>query len=118
MASSEIVIPDATVWSADNVSGFDAKAEQVVVLATDNEDVRSLRELIVYGLKGLAAYMKHAMNLGYNDIEVHGFMAKALAATLDDSLSAYFKNIFNKFDAIRKMSLECNLYIIFVYIYC
>lgn len=58
------------------------------VLATENEDIRSLRELILYGLKGLSAYMKHAMNLGYNDIEVHGFMAKALAATLDNSLSA------------------------------
>ncbi len=88
MASNEIDIPDAAVWSADNVSEFDAKAEKVGVLATENEDVRSLRELIIYGLKGLSAYMKHAMNLGYNDIEVHGFMAKALAATLDNSLSA------------------------------
>ena len=88
MASNEIVISDAAVWSADNASVLDAKAEEVGVLATENEDVRSLRELIIYGLKGLSAYMKHAMNLGYNDIEVHGFMAKALAATLDDSLSA------------------------------
>lgn len=88
MASNEIDIPDAAVWSANNVSEFDAKAEKVGVLATENEDVRSLRELIIYGLKGLSAYMKHAMNLGYNDIEVHGFMAKALAATLDNSLSA------------------------------
>ena len=88
MASSEIIIPDAAVWSANNVNEFDAKAEKVGVLATENEDVRSLRELVIYGLKGLSAYMKHAMNLGYNDVEVHGFMAKALAATLDDSLSA------------------------------
>ncbi|MBA5851523.1 hydroxylamine reductase [Clostridium sp. cel8] len=87
MSSSEVVIPDAAVWYADNVSDFDAKAEKVGVLATKDEDVRSLRELITYGLKGLSAYMKHAMNLGYNDVEVHGFMAKALAATLDDSLS-------------------------------
>lgn len=88
MASNEIVIPDAAVWSPNNTSEFDAKAEKVGVLATENEDVRSLRELIIYGLKGLSAYMKHAMNLGYNDIEVHGFMAKALAETLDNSLSA------------------------------
>jgi len=101
MASNEIVIPDAAVWSADNVSGFDTKAEQVGVLATENEDVRSLRELIVYGLKGLAAYMKHATNLGYNDVEVHGFMAKALAATLDDSLSA---------DALVALTLEAGKY--------
>lgn len=86
-ASSKISISDAAVWSSDNVSDFDAKAEQVGVLSTENEDVRSLRELIIYGLKGLSAYMKHAMNLGYNDLEVHGFIAKALAATLDDSLS-------------------------------
>ncbi|WP_368488811.1 hydroxylamine reductase [Clostridium sp. BJN0013] len=100
-ASSGITIPDAAVWSDDNVSGFDAKAEQVGVLATKNEDIRSLRELIVYGLKGLAAYTKHAMNLGYNDVEVHGFMAKALAATLDDSLSA---------DDLVALSLEAGKY--------
>lgn len=99
--SSEITIPDAAVWSADNISEFDAKAEQVGVLATKNEDIRSLKELIVYGLKGLSAYMKHAMNLGYNDVEVHGFMAKALAATLDDSLSA---------DDLVGLSLEAGKY--------
>ena len=79
---------DATDWSAVTEAEFDIKAETVGVLATENEDVRSLRELIIYGLKGLSAYMKHAMNLGYNNEEVHGFMAKALAATLDDSLTA------------------------------
>lgn len=79
---------DATDWSAVTEIEFDKKAETVGVLATENEDVRSLRELIIYGLKGLSAYMKHAMNLGYNNEEVHGFMAKALAATLDDSLTA------------------------------
>ncbi|APM38323.1 hydroxylamine reductase [Clostridium kluyveri] len=100
-ASSEITITDAAVWSADNISEFDAKAEQVGVLATKNEDIRSLRELIVYGLKGLSAYMKHAMNLGYNDVEVHGFMAKALAATLDDSLSV---------DDLVGLSLEAGKY--------
>ena len=88
MGSSEIIIPEAAIWSAEKISEFDEKAEEVGVLATKNEDIRSLRELIIYGLKGLAAYMKHAMNLGYNDVEVHGFMAKALSATLDDSLSA------------------------------
>ncbi|WP_379971096.1 hydroxylamine reductase [Ectobacillus sp. sgz5001026] len=88
MKANEVGIPDAAVWSAVNSSEFDAKAEQVGVLATENEDIRSLRELIVYGLKGLTAYMKHAMNLGYNDADVHGFIVKALAATLDDSLSA------------------------------
>lgn len=82
------VTGDATEWSAVTEAEFDIKAETVGVLSTENEDVRSLRELIIYGLKGLSAYMKHAMNLGYNNEEVHGFMAKALAATLDDSLTA------------------------------
>ncbi|WP_099191379.1 hydroxylamine reductase [Tepidibacter mesophilus] len=82
------VTGDATDWSAVTEAEFDIKAETVGVLSTENEDVRSLRELIIYGLKGLSAYMKHAMNLGYNNEDVHGFMAKALAATLDDSLTA------------------------------
>ena len=64
------------------------KASQVGVLATENEDIRSLRELIMYGLKGLAAYMEHAMNLGHDKEEVHAFMAETLVKILDDSLSA------------------------------
>ena len=101
MSSNEVVIPDAAVWTADSKSEFDAKAAVVGVLATENEDVRSLREMIIYGLKGLSAYMKHAMNLGYNDEEVHGFIAKALAATLDNSLSA---------DDLVALSLEAGKY--------
>ncbi|CAH2213273.1 hydroxylamine reductase [Tepidibacter aestuarii] len=88
MASQEVIIPDAAEWSGSTKTDFDKKAEKVGVLSTENEDIRSLRELIVYGLKGLSAYMKHAMNLQYNNEEIHGFMAKALAATLDDSLTA------------------------------
>ncbi len=87
MQTTEMIMPDAVTWTADNIIEFDVKAEKVGVLATENEDIRSLRELITYGLKGLSAYMKHAMNLKYNNEEVHGFMAKALAATLDDSLT-------------------------------
>ncbi|MGN2339559.1 hydroxylamine reductase [Clostridium cagae] len=86
MQTTEMIMPDAATWTADNIIEFDVKAEKVGVLATENEDIRSLRELITYGLKGLSAYMKHAMNLKYNNEEVHGFMARALAATLDDSL--------------------------------
>mgnify|MGYP000849561968 FL=1 len=85
--TTEKIMPDAIAWTADNVIEFDNKAETVGVLSTENEDIRSLRELITYGLKGLSAYMKHAMNLKYNNDEVHAFMAKALAATIDDSLS-------------------------------
>ncbi|AKA68664.1 hydroxylamine reductase [Clostridium scatologenes] len=83
----ELNLPEAAVWFADNVNAFDAKAEKVGVLATENEDIRSLRELLIYGLKGMAAYIKHANNLGYDDGNVHGFMQKALAATLDDSIA-------------------------------
>ena len=56
------------------------------VLATENEDIRSLRQLITYGVKGMAAYAKHAYVLGYENKEIMGFMQKALAATLDDTL--------------------------------
>lgn len=81
-------LPDAALWTGATEEEFDQKAEMVGVLATENEDVRSLRQLITYGLKGMAAYAKHAYVLGYKDKEVMGFMQKALAATLDDALSA------------------------------
>ncbi|MDY5731242.1 MAG: hydroxylamine reductase [Eubacteriales bacterium] len=66
---------------------FLAKAKEASILATENEDVRSLRELITYGLKGLAAYSKHANALLQDNEEVDAFIQRALAATLDDSLS-------------------------------
>ncbi len=61
---------------------------EVGVLATENVDVRSLRELIIYGLKGIAAYTEHAYNMGKTNPEIYDFVYEALAATLDDSLSA------------------------------
>lgn len=63
-------------------------AVKVGVLASENEDIRSLRELMIYGLKGMAAYAEHAFNLGKEDMAIYEFIYKALAATLDDSLSA------------------------------
>ncbi len=66
---------------------FKSEAKEVGVLSTENEDVRSLRELITYGLKGMAAYGEHAYVLGYENKEVPNFIRKALAATLDDSLT-------------------------------
>ncbi|MFU0782409.1 MAG: hydroxylamine reductase [Thermoanaerobacterium thermosaccharolyticum] len=78
---------DAATWSADE-SEFDEKALSVGVLATVNEDIRSLRELITYGIKGMAAYAFHAANLGFKDPNISEFIEKALVATLDDSLSA------------------------------
>ncbi len=79
--------PDAAVWQPTSTSEYEIKAATVGVLATENEDVRSLRELTIYGLKGMAAYNEHADNLGYEDNELTAFMYRALAATLDDSLS-------------------------------
>ena len=58
------------------------------MLATENEDVRSLRELVIYGLKGMAAYCEHAFNLNFEDAGVYAFMQDALVATTDDSLNA------------------------------
>lgn len=63
------------------------KAKSVGVLATQDEDIRSLRELITYGLKGLSAYSKHANVLLADDAELDAFLQRALAATLDDTLS-------------------------------
>ena len=80
---------DAATWTADSDSAIKAKADsvQVGVLATENEDIRSLRELITYGLKGMAAYAEHAYNLGKESEEIYSFISKALAATLDDTLT-------------------------------
>ncbi|WP_293978592.1 hydroxylamine reductase [uncultured Clostridium sp.] len=65
-----------------------AESKEVGVLSTENEDVRSLRELITYGLKGLSAYSKHANALGYDNEEIDAFMQETLAKLLDDTLSA------------------------------
>ncbi|HKL07600.1 MAG TPA: hydroxylamine reductase, partial [Bacteroidales bacterium] len=67
---------------------YERKATDVGVLKTENEDVRSLRELITYGVKGLAAYTEHAYNLDQENDELYKFMQDALVATTDDSLTA------------------------------
>ena len=79
-------LTEAALW--DGSGDWEAKARTVGVLSTENEDIRSLRELITYGLKGLSAYSKHANALLQDDAEVDAFLQRALAATLDDSLSA------------------------------
>ena len=79
-------LPQAALW--DGSGHWEEKARTVGVLSTENEDIRSLRELITYGLKGLSAYSKHANALMQDDGEVDAFLQKALAATLDDSLTA------------------------------
>ena len=79
-------LPEAALWQAGR-DAFAQKAADVGVLATENEDIRSLRELITYGLKGLAAYQKHAAVLGYENEEIDAFVQSALAKLLDDSLT-------------------------------
>jgi hydroxylamine reductase len=78
---------DAATWTA-STEEFETKAALVGVLATENEDVRSLRELLTYGLKGIAAYAEHAYTLEYKEEGIFAFIEKALAATLDDTLAA------------------------------
>lgn len=80
-------LSDAAIWNGKTKEELDKKSYTVGVLITENEDIRSLRELITYGLKGMSAYLKHANELGYDSEEVNAFMQKALASTLNNSLS-------------------------------
>ena len=81
-------LSEAALWTASTKEEMEAKAPLVGVLATENEDIRSLRELIIYGIKGMSAYMKHANALGYDDEAINAFMQATLAKTLDNTLSA------------------------------
>lgn len=94
------LLPEAARWTAEEAD-FAAKAATVGVLSTQDEDIRSLRELITYGLKGLSAYSKHANALLQDDGEVDAFLQRALAATLDDSLSV---------DALVALAMETGKY--------
>ncbi len=89
---------DCALFTALTPAAMEKKAGTVGVLSTENEDVRSLRELIIYGLKGMAAYAWHADHLAEQDDSVTAFLYKALTATLDDSLSA---------DELVALTLEC-----------
>ena len=89
-------LPEAAFWQ-DTAANFAAKAAKVGILSTENEDIRSLRELITYGLKGLAAYQKHANVLGYENEAIDAFVQSALAKLLDDSLTG---------DALTALTLE------------
>ena len=78
---------DELVWNGDE-SSFEGKSQSVGVLRETNEDIRSLKELTIYGLKGMAAYVEHAANLGYEEPELYRFILRALADTLRKDLSA------------------------------
>jgi hydroxylamine reductase len=86
-----ITIPEnlnrSASWKPVSDSDLEEMASKVGVLATENEDIRSLRELVTYGVKGMAAYAEHASNLGFSSDSVDGFMQRALAATTNDSLT-------------------------------
>ena len=79
---------DAATFAANTREELLAKAAQIGVLATEHEDVRSLRELLVYGVKGMAAYAHHAAQLGKHDQALYEFMERAMVASIDDSLAA------------------------------
>ena len=95
-------LPEAARWIAYTPGEYERKAQQAgVLIMSENEDIRSLRELLIYGIKGMAAYAEHAGNLDQINEEVNAFMQKGLAATLDDSLGA---------DELTAMVLECGKY--------
>ena len=85
---SGVNLGDAAEFEVSDRASMLDKASKVGVLSTENEDVRSLREMIIYGLKGMAAYTHHALNIGKEDLAINAFIYEALASTLDDSLSA------------------------------
>jgi hydroxylamine reductase len=98
--SSRENLPEAALYN-DGRDSFDEKAKKVGVLATENEDIRSLRELITYGLKGLAAYVKHANALNQENEAVDAFLQSALARLLDDSQTG---------DQLTALALETGKY--------
>lgn len=91
---------DSMTWVGSTLEEMEAKATSVGVLSTENEDVRSLRELLIYGLKGMAAYIEHAVNLGFDDENTHAFIQEALVATTQE-LSA---------DELTALVLKCGEY--------
>ncbi|PID94746.1 MAG: hydroxylamine reductase [Bacteroidales bacterium] len=92
---------DSAVWRCKTTEEMEKKATQIGILTIENEDVRSLRELVIYGLKGMAAYAEHAYNLGQQSNEIWEYMQRALVATIDDSLSV---------EQLIDIVLECGKY--------
>ena len=85
---SGVNLGDAAEFEVSDRASMLDKASKVGVLSTENEDVRCLREMIIYGLKGMAAYTHHALNISKEDLAISAFIYEALASTLDNSLSA------------------------------
>lgn len=80
-------LPDCATWKTEDYLSLESKAREVGILNTNDEDIRSLRELILYGLKGISAYSTHANTLGYNDESIDDFLCQALVKTIDDTLT-------------------------------
>lgn len=80
-------LSECALYNETEREKLNEKSEKIGVLSTENEDIRSLRELIIYGLKGMSAYMKHANALGYDSEEINAFMQETLYLTLDDTLT-------------------------------
>jgi len=93
-------IPECATWTG-TPEEFEIKSMSVGVLKTENEDVRSLRELVIYGIKGIAAYAEHGYNLGYENNDLYAYMQKGLAQTTNDSLSV---------EELVALVLECGKY--------
>jgi hydroxylamine reductase len=99
---SEDELHDSALWFSDDVDEFHSKAIEVGVLSQKNEDVRSLHELLIIGLKGLAAYADHAAMLGFEDEKIYAFIMEALVSTTKD-LSV---------DGMVAMVLKCGEYVV------
>ena len=78
---------DSALWTANSISECEIKSESIGVLSTPNEDIRSLKELLTYGIKGIAAYSEHARNLGFADKNLDSFMQRGLAETTRENIS-------------------------------
>ncbi len=105
MKQKGIAVPsslhDSATWTGTEIADFLKKEDVAGVLATTNEDLRSLKELLVYGIKGIAAYGEHASNLGFEEEDIWSFMQKGLAATTDTSLGV---------PELLNLVLECGSY--------
>ncbi|MCW3788972.1 hydroxylamine reductase [Plebeiibacterium sediminum] len=94
-------LPANATWVAEGEEAIKAKSEIVGILTEQNEDIRSLKELLTYGLKGMAAYAEHAFNLGYTDEKIFAFLHKALIATTRTDITV---------DELVGLTLECGEY--------
>lgn len=89
---------DAVAWKAASDDAFEEKAKEIGILSTENEDIRALRQLLILGCKGMAAYAEHAYNLGFEDEEIYHFLQLALASTLNQKQSS---------DELLSLVLKC-----------